>query len=1218
MKFKIFTNIVISCICLSLAASSLPGPFTRNAEAKTGRSSFFTSFEKNDPTLAWKNKIETSKSGKKMAEGIKPLTGKGNTMTTLITKGPGQLYNAPAKSGWTGSHVLTYSGTVSGNSGSYAYNKLYDVYIPVSSDTELSYFVAPEFTTKDKRAHAASYVSIDLAFSDGSYLHQLKSATDQDGFRATPAEQGKSGTLIMNQWNQKLIDLGKVAKGKIITRILIAYQAPVSNTTFRGAIDDIRIGPSLSETGNQTTPVDKVNILRGTASSGAFPRGNTVPAIGVPNGFTYWAPAIDSSAKELIYPYNKNNDPDNLPEIQSFSLSQSANDQDGIQQSFQVMPSGFFGTPSANRLGRSKAFKRSDEVATPYNYQVTFTDGMKTELAATSHAAIMRYSFVGASGNLVFDNLDRFGSLTLHPETQSLEGYSDIKDQSTGNSNRMFFFAEVNRPVSDSGHLSGQGRDQATAFFKFDTSSKKTVTLRIASSLISVQQAKKNLYQEIGTHTSLAEVEKKAKKEWNQRLNKVTLQSGAAQQSTFYSNLYRLYLSPNEGFENTGTKQKPKYRYADLSVPAVSANTAEHTGAPIKKGRIYVNSAFSYSSQTVWPAYAFLEPKLTGSLINGFLTAYKNGGKFDPDAGPAFTDAVIKGVPGVNTRLLYRAMLESRSVPGDGQYYSFAGFVPSNQKDSVNQTLTQSINDYALGSLGAYLAQKYPNMQSYADDSAYYLRQSQNYLHVFDKSLDFFSSRNEDGTWKTSDNQSSTLNNNTMENWTYAFNVPQDGQGLANLYGGKAGLTRKLDQFFSIKPSEKVVNSQTKAQLASSGNLGMFSLDNPSAPSLAYMYLFASAPWKTQSTVRSIMNRFYTGGAIGQGYLGSDTGSMLSGYYLFGAAGFYPLQKGTDNYAISAPYFKKITIHLENGRTLIISASKASNKNKYVQGVTFNGQDVKTTTLSANQLSGGGTLVFDMGSEPSSWGTSADDLPHSLTAQSTDGSGFFPKPLTDFTQHAANIAVSKADAPKSLTDNNSETATRFDEARPAITFQFDSESRRTIMYTLTSSGGRDSSDPQNWALWGSNDGKNWDMVDRRTNQKFKWRSMTRAFSIKNPKPYSYYKLTVTKKSNHYPLAISELQLLGYSGIRNGFDEMRREIIHQFELKNLTESETASLSNTLNQAQIAYLNGNLSSSVYYMQSYVQMINSFLYQATAPEKVRNSLSADAHAIVNLLTD
>ena len=49
---------------------------------------------------------------------------------------------------------------------------------------------------------------------------------------------------------------------------------------------------------------------------------------------------------------------------------------------------------------------------------------------------------------------------------------------------------------------------------------------------------------------------------------------------------------------------------------------------------------------------------------------------------------------------------------------------------------------------------------------------------------------------------------------------------------------------------------------------------------------------------------------------------------------------------IGAPYFKKMTIHLENGNKIVINAPKVSDRNKYIQRVKLNGVEYNKTTLS--------------------------------------------------------------------------------------------------------------------------------------------------------------------------------------------------------------------------------------------------------------------------------
>ncbi|MDY0393498.1 hypothetical protein RWE15_02440 [Virgibacillus halophilus] len=110
----------------------------------------------------------------------------------------------------------------------------------MTADTKLSYYIHPEFADKDETGYASTYVSIDLAFSDGTYLSDLH-AKDQHRMELTPKAQGESNTLYPNQWNYRISDIGKVAAGKKIKRILIAYDNPKGPGQFRGSIDDIKI-----------------------------------------------------------------------------------------------------------------------------------------------------------------------------------------------------------------------------------------------------------------------------------------------------------------------------------------------------------------------------------------------------------------------------------------------------------------------------------------------------------------------------------------------------------------------------------------------------------------------------------------------------------------------------------------------------------------------------------------------------------------------------------------------------------------------------------------------------------------------------------------------------------------------------------------------------------------------------------------------------------------
>ena len=126
--------------------------------------------------------------------------------------------------GFTGLAALRYSGGAEADGRSYATNKLFDVNIPVGPKTRLSYKIFPEFTGQDAQ-YPSTYAAVDLHFTDGSYLSG-RSPVDQHGYPLTAAGQGASKVLYADQWNAVQSDIGTVARGKTIDRILLAYDNP--------------------------------------------------------------------------------------------------------------------------------------------------------------------------------------------------------------------------------------------------------------------------------------------------------------------------------------------------------------------------------------------------------------------------------------------------------------------------------------------------------------------------------------------------------------------------------------------------------------------------------------------------------------------------------------------------------------------------------------------------------------------------------------------------------------------------------------------------------------------------------------------------------------------------------------------------------------------------------------------------------------------------------
>lgn len=83
---------------------------------------------------------------------------------------------------------------------------------------------------------------------------------------------------------------------------------------------------------------------------------------------------------------------------------------------------------------------------------------------------------------------------------------------------------------------------------------------------------------------------------------------------------------------------------------------------------------------------------------------------------------------------------------------------------------------------------------------------------------------------------------------------------------------------------------------------------------------------------------------------------------------------------LGTPYFDKVTLHLENGNTMTVTADGNSPSNRYINSMTLNGSPYTKNYLTHDALMQGGNIVYTMSAEPNrSRGTSEADFPYSFT-----------------------------------------------------------------------------------------------------------------------------------------------------------------------------------------------------------------------------------------------
>lgn len=201
--------------------------------------------------------------------------------------------------------------------------------------------------------------------------------------------------------------------------------------------------------------------------------------------------------------------------------------------------------------------------------------------------------------------------------------------------------------------------------------------------------------------------------------------------------------------------------------------------------------------------------------------------------------------------------------------------------------------------------------------------------------------------------------------------------------GGDKNFVAMLDSVFTTPPvfgantntRQSLIHEMREMQVI---DMGQYAHGNQPIQHMIYLYNYAGQPWKTQYWVREIMNRLYQ--PTPDGYCGDEDNGQTSAWYVMSALGFYSVCPGTDEYVLGAPLFKSVKVHLENGKTIEISAPENSDENRYIGNIRYNGKKYDKNYLNHSLLIKGAKIRFDMSSEPNyKRGTEPDSFPYSFS-----------------------------------------------------------------------------------------------------------------------------------------------------------------------------------------------------------------------------------------------
>jgi predicted alpha-1,2-mannosidase len=211
--------------------------------------------------------------------------------------------------------------------------------------------------------------------------------------------------------------------------------------------------------------------------------------------------------------------------------------------------------------------------------------------------------------------------------------------------------------------------------------------------------------------------------------------------------------------------------------------------------------------------------------------------------------------------------------------------------------------------------------------------------------------------------------------WQYSWYQPQDEQGLIDLLGGPAKLTARLDEMFD----QKVDPAQYADVEDISGMIGQYIHGNEPSHHLAYLYMYAGAPLKTQARLKQIVDSQYK--PTPDGLVGNDDLGQMSAWFIFTSLGFYPVAPGSNQYVLGRPFVDRAILHLPNGKTLTVEGENLSDRNGFVKDVLLNGKSLDRSYVTHEELMSGGNLKFVFSSEKdAAWSRRALRPPYSDTA----------------------------------------------------------------------------------------------------------------------------------------------------------------------------------------------------------------------------------------------
>ncbi|ATP56944.1 hypothetical protein CPT03_10855 [Pedobacter ginsengisoli] len=648
---------------------------------------------------------------------------------------------------------------------------------------------------------------------------------------------------------------------------------------------------------------------------------------------------------------------------------------------------------------RSQIDKSTEEAPLGY-YKVMLTDyNIKAELTATTRCGFQRYTYPKAANSRVMIDLQIPAEYAYQLKDVTLRKVSNYRLEGvtrqftpnawSGDVNqdyKIHFVIEFDQPIkkfgswinddiSDKDIVNAGSVKDAGAYVEFDTRVNQVVQVRTGISLVSLENASKNLEDEVAKPYgwSFDKVRNGQRDVWNKLMNRLTINTNDRREKVrFYSNMYRALASRNTWSDTDGRWVDATQKIQQLKDPKALA-----LGCDAFWNTFWNLNQFWNLVTPEWSS-KWVKSQLAMYDANGWLAKGPAGMNYVPvmvaeHEIPLIVGAYQMGIRDFDSEKAFNAVYKMQTTPAQKVGLGFAGnrdlvtylkhkYVPYDEGRFSN-TLEYSYDDWTVSQFAKALGKK--------DAANEFALRSNYWKNVIDKETGYARLRKSDGSWFPDfDPFKSGANEHYVEGnaWQLTYFVPQDVPALAKEIGEDKFIERLSWGFGeSNKLRYNAPGDQYWDYPVIQGN--------QQSMHFAFLFNWVKKPWLTQQWSRSIIDRYY-GYELANAYLGDEDQGQMSAWFIMVSLGLFQTDGGCSTdpvYEIGSPLFSSVTIDLGKqygrGKSFIIEAPNVSRANKYVQSATLNGKTLQSFKFPASELLKGGKLVLNMGPQPNkSWG----------------------------------------------------------------------------------------------------------------------------------------------------------------------------------------------------------------------------------------------------------